>query len=250
VIERSPFGVRLWRLLSHRRPTFETSIEQMVAALATSAGVPRSEITAMVEGGAPTPDAVRRLGPALGFHTADMFVIAGLPVPHDVASAWPTSPWDVGSIIKLAARMGARQLHDLDELVRSLPVLPPSGPAPTDDYPEWPGALMLRLLRNRNIRPYNAQILHFVGGGPCVSDSTVAMLGSGKVVMTPQYVTAFANLLGYAPEDMVALAGIGPADANESAHPARAELAALAWNARRLNGDQLTHVVAAARDLT
>ena len=220
----------------------------MVAALATDADVSPDELDAVLKGAEPVPDTVRRLGPALGFRTGDMFVIAGLPVPQELASAWPTSPWNVGSIIKLATRIGAHQLGRLDELVRSLPVLQPTGPAPADDYPELPGALMLRLLRNRNIRP-NAQILHLVGGGPYVSNSTVAMLGPGKVVITPQYVTAFAHLLGYPPKDMVALAGVGPADTDQPTHPASAELAALAWNARQLSSDQLTHVVAAAHEL-
>ena len=109
--------------------------------------------------------------------------------------------------------------------------------------------LLLRLLRNRNIRPRNAQILAEVGGGPYVSDSTVAMLGPGRVVITPRYVTAFAHLLGYAPEDIVALAGVGPAVEHASAHQASAEIAALAWNARRLSDDQLAHVIQAARDM-
>lgn len=108
---------------------------------------------------------------------------------------------------------------------------------------------MLRLLRNRNIRPHNARILLTVGSGPYVSDSTVAMLGPGKAVMTAQYVTAFAHLLGYAPDDLVALAGVGPAVENPDVHPAGADIAALAWNARRLNNDQLAHVLAAMREI-
>jgi hypothetical protein len=53
----------------------------------------------VIEGVAATPDMVRQLGPPLGIHAADMFVIAGLPMPHDLASAWPTSPQDVGTNI-------------------------------------------------------------------------------------------------------------------------------------------------------
>lgn len=57
----------------------------MRAALANAAGVPSRELaTAAKEGTAPSPDLIRKLAPALGFHTADLFVIAGLPVPDDV----------------------------------------------------------------------------------------------------------------------------------------------------------------------
>ena len=46
--------------------------------------------------------------------------------------------------------------------------------------------------------------------------------------MTSQHVTAFAHPLGYTPEDMVALAGVGPMVENAKVHPASAEIAALA----------------------
>jgi hypothetical protein len=242
--------MRLWRLLSCRRPSFDTSIEHMVANLAREAGVPVSELHAVIKGAEPSPQTVGQLGLALGFHTADMFVIAGLAVPQDLASAWPTSPWDVGSVVKLAMRMSPALRNRLDELVRSLPVQSRTEPVPADDYPEGPGALMLRLLRNRNIGPYNAHILAMVGGGPYVSNATMAMLGPGEIVITPPYVTGFAHLVGYAPDDMAALAGLGPVVEDAPVHPASAELAALAWNARRLTSDQLKHVVAAANEGT
>jgi hypothetical protein len=235
--------------LSRRRLTFATSIDSMVAELAGEADVQRSELDAVIEGAEPTPEVVRRLGPALGIHAADMFVIAGLAVPDDLASAWPTSPWHVGSIIQEAVRMSTDHRNRIGELIQSLPLEPRAEPAPADDYPEGPGSLLFRLARNRNIRPYNARVLYRVGGGPYVSDSTVAMLGPGKTVMTPQYVTAFAYLLGYPPEDMVALAGVGPAVTEASAHPDSADIASLAWIARRLSNDQLGHVLSVAREL-
>jgi hypothetical protein len=78
--------VRLWRLLSQRRPTFDTSIEQMRAVVAREAGVPSGELAAVVENGAiPDPDLVRKLAPTLGIHTADLFVIAGCPY----RMSWP-----------------------------------------------------------------------------------------------------------------------------------------------------------------
>ncbi len=249
MIGRSPFGLRLWRLLSGRRPTVDTSVESMAAELAREASVSSSELDAVIRGAEPSPALIRQLGPALGIHTADMFVIAGMPVPQDLASAWPTTPWNVGSIVKSAVQMDAEQRRRLHELIQSLPAQPPPQPAPQDAFPEAPGALLLGLLRNRNIRPYNAYILAALGGGPHVSDATIAGLGSGHVVITPQYVTAFAHLLGYSPDDMVALAGVGPAVMDAPVHPASREIAVLAWNARRLSSDQIAHVLKAAREM-
>jgi hypothetical protein len=134
-------------------------------------------------------------------------------------------------------------------LVQSLPAQPHPQPTSADDFPEAPEGLLLRLLRNRNIRPHNAYILAAVGGGPYVSDATIAGLGSGHVVITPQYMTAFAHLLGYSADDMVALAGVGPAVKDAPVHPASHEMAVLAWKARRLTSDQIAHVLKAAREI-
>jgi hypothetical protein len=247
VIPKSAFGLRLWRLLSARCSSFEVSIEAMAGAMTRQAGMAYSDLEAVIGGAEPAPEIVRQLGPMLGIHDADMFVIAGLPVPVDLAAAWQTSPWDGRHIIRAALRLDAQQRAELDALMRSLPEERPTEFAPPDGYPDVPGALLLRLLRNRNMRPHNARLLAVVGGGPYVSDSTVAMLGTGRVVMTAQYVTAFAHLLGFAPQDMVALAGVGPVAADARAHPASAEIAALAWNARRFSSDQIKHVVETAK---
>jgi hypothetical protein len=146
--------------------------------------------------------------------------------------------------------MNADQRSRLAELVRSLPERPPVAAGPADDFPESPGALLVRLLGNRNIRPHNARIVREVAGGPYVSDSTIWSLGAGRVVITPQYVTAFAHLLGYPPDVIVALTGIGPVVPDLPVHPASGELAALAWDARRLDEEQIRQVFAAAHDLT
>jgi RHS repeat-associated protein len=102
----------------------------MQAVLAQDAGVSRAKLAAIVKDGAvPSPDLLGKLAPALDIHTADLFVIAGLPVPDDIGSAWPTSPWDVGSILRVAVDFGAEQRSRLKTLVRSLPVQPRAAPA-------------------------------------------------------------------------------------------------------------------------
>lgn len=192
MVDRSPFGARLWRLLSARRPTADVSVESLRARLARDADVSSVELGAVVDGAEPTPELIRRLAPALGAPAADLFVVAGLPVPGDLAPAGPTRPWDVGSLLLHAVELTPPRLAELRALVRSLPVRPRSAPAPADEYPDGPGALLLRLLRNRNIKPYNARLLQAVGDSPYVSHATVAMLGPGRVTATPRYVTAFA----------------------------------------------------------
>ncbi|MFC7761542.1 hypothetical protein ACFQY4_28480 [Catellatospora bangladeshensis] len=238
---RSLFGMRLRRLLWARRGT-HLPVGITIGRLAQQAAVPSAELGLIVRGTAPSPEILKRLGPALGLPVADLFVIAGLPVPPELASAWPTNHGNVGTILRYAIGLSPERRGWLAGAIGSLPVEPRTGPAPPDEYLDQPGALLIRLLKNRNIRP-NARLLMEIGDGPYVADSTIGMLGPGRVAVTPRYVTAFAYLLGYPPAEMVALTGVGPVDEEAKPHPASAELAALAWQARRLSSDQLSHLV-------
>lgn len=244
----SPFGARLWRLLA-RLPAAHPEFAVFLERLAADLEVARPELDAVLHGAEPSSTLVYRLAPRLGLHTADLFVIAGLPLPLDLAPAHTPVSADVGEILRGAARLDARGRSRLADLVRSLPVRLPAAPGPADAFPESPGALLVRLLGNRNIRPHNAWILGKVGGGPYVSDSTIWSLGAGRVAITPRYVTAFAHLLGYPPEVMVAVAGVGPAVPDLPAHPASTNLAELAWHARRLDREQVSHIRAVAGEL-
>jgi hypothetical protein len=246
--KRSPFGARLYRLLAHR-PTSYPDFELALDRTAAQVEVPRSELDAVLDGAEPSSPLVRRLAPELGLHTADLFVIAGLAVPLDLAPAHTTVSRDVGKIVRSATRMDADQRGRWEEVVRSLPVRLPAALGPTDDLPESPGALLIRLLGNRNIRPHNGRIVRDVGGGPYVSDSTIWSLGAGRVPITPRYVTAFAHLLGYPPDVMVAVTGVGPVISDLPVHPASGDLAALAWRARRLDEEQILQVFTAADEL-
>jgi hypothetical protein len=194
----------------------------MRESLASEAGVPGGELAAVVEDGVePSSDLVRSLAPALEIHTADLFVIAGLPVPEDLASAFPTSPWDVGSLLRTALRMNADHRGRLEASVGSLLGRSPAGPTPTDNNPDTPGALLLRLLRNRNMRSRHARILRGRRRRPVRLGLHCRRAGLGQGL---QHVTAFAHLLGYRPGDVVALTGIGPVVQDAKVHPAGAGL--------------------------
>ncbi|SBT42075.1 hypothetical protein [Micromonospora auratinigra] len=230
-------GTALARLLAHRW-----------AEAATGAGARRSELDAVLAGGAAGPSLLRRLAPPLGLHTADLFVVAGLDVPQDLAAAGDTGPWHVGTVLEEAARLTPRSLRRLREFVRSLPGHPPAWPpvAPRHSYPPGPGEMLLRLLRNRNIGPYSPKVLYLIGDGPVVSHSTMAMLGPGRTRLTPRYVTAFATVLGIPEDDLAAVAGV-PAATAPRRHRDHVELARLAWDARRLDSEQLSEVLDVAR---
>lgn len=71
----------------------------------------------------------------------------------------------------------------------------------------------------------------------------------GDSALTPRYVTAFAAVLGMPAGDLAALTGVGPPVDTARLYPRRAQLAALAWDARQLNSEQLSQVQQLAVDL-
>jgi hypothetical protein len=236
--EQAASGSALARLVSRR------------LGAAVTAGALRPELDAVLAGGAANPSLVRQLAPMLGWHAADLFVIAGLDLPEDLVPATGTKPWDVGDILVAAARLTPRALSRLRTFVESLPTHPPAWPPvpPRISYPLGPGEMLLRLLRNRNIGPYSPRPLHYIGDGPIVSYATMAMLGPGRTELTSQYVTAFAATLGVSDADLAAITGV-PAAAEAQLHRSHGELAQLAWDARRLTDGQLSQVLDLAKSL-
>lgn len=73
----------LGRLAKRRQPDLDV--------LARSADVGGSELKSLLRGGGPSPSLLRRLAPVLGLHTPDLFVIAGVDVPDDLAPGDPTA---------------------------------------------------------------------------------------------------------------------------------------------------------------
>jgi hypothetical protein len=242
VTEPVRFGALLARLLAHRGAD--------LSALARATGVPISDLDAVLAGDNANPALLRRLAPALGLQTADLFVIAGIDVPDDLAAASGTNPSDVGSVLSLASSMAPEPRAQLHEFIRSLPVRPAAQPpAPPRQYPCGAAGMLMRLLQNRNIGRHRALLLFVIGDGPCVSEPTITALGRGAVMLTPEYVAGFAHVLGIPAGDLAALTGVGPPTNPPWPHPHRAELAQIAWDARRLDNEQLSRTMALAAPL-
>ena len=60
-----------------------------VETLAGAEDLPEWELAAVVDGAKPSPWLLHRLAPALGWHASDLFVIAGLSLPEDLAPDGP-----------------------------------------------------------------------------------------------------------------------------------------------------------------
>ena len=191
---------------------------------------------------------MRRLAPALGWHAADLFVLAGRELPADLA---PTDPkadpgqiaWDYWALpparpLLLAAARAMPQ----QRLVGPLP--PPVRPFPENET----AAIIGRLIHHRNLGYYSAAKLLFFSGGPYLSTSTVNMIGRGGKALDPQLVSGFAHPLGIPVGDLAALCDIEMTP--DIPAPEHADgLSELMWEGRRLTVDQIRELDALGHDL-
>jgi len=238
------FSARLWRLIQAR------SLDS--SALAEQAEVARAEIGSVLSGrDEPSSDLLRRLAPALGLHRSDMFVIAGQPVPDDLA---PHDPDAFGVIDSLAWSLTylPHAVPQLNELARAMPQQPRlSGPRSpirgNRQYPEGSGGLIVGLQQNRNLAWLGAaQFLLGLGGGPMLSASTIGLIGGGRKALTPELLAGFAAALDIPTMDIGALADIDLTTVTVPTHPDAAQAADLIWESRRLTAGQIRLLRSAA----
>ncbi|MBU2669164.1 hypothetical protein KOI35_37190 [Actinoplanes bogorensis] len=197
---------------------------------------------------------LRSLAPILGLHVSDLFVIAGRPVPDDLAPHHTTRTARIGSLPwTLTYVPGA--VPELRELVRSLPTQPHPGepvePRPWESYPDTAAALVIRLLHNRNL-DWNGivRFLYGVGHGPMLSPATVRAIAADRLPLEPDLLAGLGVMLDLTPADLMALTGVDVSAAQVKVHREARVVAELIWDARRLTGDQLQTVNDHARSLS
>jgi hypothetical protein len=242
--EQPGFGVLLERLSQHR--------ELDIAGLSRSAQVPESELRAVLGGAIPSSSLLRRIAPAFSLHTADFFVMSGLPVPDDLAPLDAKAGSIVDTLVRVAVRLGVEHRRRLRGYVRSLPQHGRSRGTQTlpvyEQYEPSLGAIFVRMLRNRNLDwSSSARILfHLAGVGP-LSASTVGAIGHGRKELSPELLVGFATVLAIPADDLAALAGMGLDDRPPSVKSDATDVGELIWDVRRLAADQIRQVCDAAK---
>ncbi|SNS55863.1 hypothetical protein SAMN06264365_11865 [Actinoplanes regularis] len=208
------------------------------------ASPPEAEITSVFDGAEPSPALLRKLASVLGLHRSDLFVVSGQQVPDELAPQDATARGEIGWLAWSLTFL-PHAVPELRELVRSLPRLPRpdrpvAPPPPHHSYPNSPGALVLRLLHNRNLDwTATAKYLYGLGGGPMLSASTIGLIGRGRKALTPDLLAGLGAVLDISSADLNALTGVDPSTDGAKIHPDADEAAELIWNARRLTVEQL-----------
>ena len=243
---QASFGSVLERLLRYR--------EMDGNALSQAAKIPEADVRAVLGGATPDAAMLRRLAVALDLHAADLFVMAGRPMPADLAPSDPAN-WTVREAAELALRLRPEQRRRLREFVRSLPqhartAQPPAPPSP-EQFPPGAGGVVVGMLRNRNLNwPSAAKLLFVLGGAGPLSSATIGLIGRGEVELSPELLVGFARVLAVPPEILSAVTGIELPRDSARVDPAAADVAELIWDLRRLSVDQVRDVAdMASREL-
>lgn len=243
------FGVLLTRLLNRRQTD--------VAWLASACGICEGELRAVTDGASPSPSQLEVLAAPLGFHTADLFVIAGLSVPEPFQPCEPATGHQLWHLIEVTMALPTDQRTHVRETAEQLPQLAHIRPAdpPRTYYQDDGGfgAMLVTLLcANRNLHSPSAaaRILGDLGG-VCLAASTINSIGSGRAPLTPIWLVGFAITLGVPPADLAAITDVDISDLDISAvapsdDSLAAEMAELLWTSRRLSVSQIKHVRAEA----
>lgn len=239
------FGVLLAKLSDRR--------DLDIGALARRTGVSEREIQDVLDGVVPTPSLLRQLGPALGLHAEDIFVFAGVTVPDDLAPLDAEARRWVPYVVKHAVGLPQEKRSELRHLVRSLPqrefMQSPPFPQLYDRPAGPPGALLVRMLRYRNLDWMGAARTFLLLTGRCWSASTYGMVGAGRKELSRDLIADFGTVLGIPAADLAALTSITLSEEPDPPEPTAADMADLIWDLRRLTADQVRHVDEAAASM-
>ncbi len=238
------FGVTLRRLLDRR--------EFGAQELADRAGVRAEEIRAVLAGQTPGDGLLRRLATSLGFHAVDLYVLAGVEVPEDLAPLDAEAASRVPYIVMDAVHLPPAGRRELLQVIRSLPReerrsrFTAEEPAPLAGSP---GGRLIRMCRYRNLKYSGVAHILAVVTPTYLSASTYGVIGDGHKELTPRLVTDFAALLGIDATELAALTGVTLPGTPGPVAPEAVNAAAMLWEVRHLSAAQAHYVAELANSL-
>ncbi|WP_151773826.1 hypothetical protein [Streptomyces abyssomicinicus] len=179
--------------------------------MARRAGSTAGEVRAVLAGRHTDERLLRRLADVLGMHAADLFALAGLPVPDDLAPADTAAAEWVPYLVVHAVHLPAARRQEFLAHVRSpprrdrRPGFAPREPAPHADVP---GGRVVGLFRHRNLDRSGLARTLAVVTPTYLSPATYGLIGRGRAELTPRLVTDFAALLGMDAGELAVVTGV------------------------------------------
>ncbi|MFF4429410.1 helix-turn-helix domain-containing protein [Streptomyces sp. NPDC001513] len=242
--ESPNFSAMLTCLLDHRGVS--------AGELADRASVTADEIQGVLAGRTPSEGLLRRLATALGFHAADLFILAGLEVPDDLTPLdAAATPW-IAHIVMDAVHLPAAGRSELLQFIRGLPQeerRSPFVPKESEPLADGPGGSLIRMFWYRNLSRSGLAHAMAVVTPTYLSAYTYYVIGDGRAELTPRLVTDFGTLLGIDARELAALTGVVLPETPGPAAPEAVDAAAVLWELRRLSAPQAEHVAELANSL-
>ncbi|MFC4116321.1 hypothetical protein [Nonomuraea zeae] len=245
--EYPTFGVLLARL------SFQRQLSP--AALSGLAKVSESELQNVFAGAKPSSSLLLRLAPALNWHDVDLFVLAGMSMPDELAPLDDEAGSWVASLVNQAVGLRPELIDRVRRFAWSLPQRSrtrPFLPKPYEQYEQHEpgfGVVLVRMLANRNLNWQAAAKTLLCLTGLGLSGATIGQIARGSKELTPDLLARLATVLGIPSGDLAAVTGIDLPEEPPPAHPAAAELAGLIWDVRRLTTGQVRQVLDEAMSL-
>jgi hypothetical protein len=235
----------LTRLLEHRRSS--------IAELSASSGVAESGLRPVVDGTPPNASQLYALAPVLGFHAADLFVIADVALPEDLTPLDRAAGDVISDLVNVMMALPPDRRLPIHRLIAELPQQPrsrnqPVKPLRTYDQREGGfGAMLVSMLcDNRNLHCSTnlaKTIAMLTRGRMYLSAPTYVAIGRARSFLRSDLVVGFATALGIAAGDLAAVIGVELPDEPLRDDPLASEMAQLIWDFRRLSAAQAAHVL-------
>jgi len=207
-----------------------------------------------LEGEMLSPSLLLRLSPALDLHAVDLFAIAQLEPPDELAPLDPKAGREIPLVVGSAARVSPKVFAELRRYVHALPrhgrVGPVLSPGARELYSPGIGAVVVCILKNRNLDwSAAARVLSRVAGVH-LSPATIGEIGHGRKDLTVDLLVAFATVLGIRIGDLMAIAAIDATPKiSDPVHDSTVATAELIWDLRDLTIEQVREVGERAQSL-
>lgn len=160
--EYPSFGKVLAELMDRR--------DTAISTVAERATIEESDLQEILNGAAPDETHLRRIAPTLGLHAADLFAIAWLDLPDDLAPLDLRAEYPLYHLAAYASRLSPEQGRELHEHANQMPQeqrnQPYKLPAPFNKFRHDAGGVLLRLFANRNLPRFAAYAIMGTTGRP------------------------------------------------------------------------------------
>lgn len=188
---------------------------------------------------------LRRAAADLDLDTADLFVLAGVPLPDDLSPIDRQAGQQVKQLVRRALKLDAPARRDLLTKARSITEHGNVLDFTPIRYGANPGSVVYALLRARNLDYLTTTPLLIMLTGRFVAGSVINRIEGGRVRLTPEWLADLGTVLGIPAGLLSAMIGMEVAEVQRP--PEVTDAAELIGTVRRFTLSQVESLIETAR---